>query len=98
MMPKAPAAVAIAALLVGSVALVLLLPAFPMVSVPAVCRVDANCVGYASLSCVMFGVGSLDWNSHYYLSAGGGCHLSEEEAGISSVSTNTTVTSNLGDD
>ncbi len=82
----------------ASVSLILLLPAFPMVTIPSVCSGDIDCVGNASLSCVMFGVGGLDFNSHYYLSSGDGCHLTEKMAGISSVATNTTVTSTLGDD
>jgi len=92
------AAVAVSAFIVGSALVILLLPALPMVSVPTACRADVDCMGYGSLSCVMFGVGGISWDWHYYLSAGAGCHLTESEAGISSVTTNTTVTSNLGDD
>jgi hypothetical protein len=95
---KTSAAIAISVFVVSSASLILLLPAFPMVTIPNVCATEIDCTGYASLSCVMFGVGGLDWNSHYYLSAGGDCHLTEQQAGISSITTNTTVTSNLGDD
>jgi len=95
---KASAVVAVALFVAASISLILLLPAFPMVTIPAVCSGDIGCVGSASLSCVMFGVGGLDFNSHYFFSSGDGCHLTEEMAGISSVATNTTVTSTLGDD
>jgi hypothetical protein len=90
--------VAISVFVLASALLVFLFPAFPMVTVPAGCPYDANCVGSASLSCVMFGVGGVDWDSHYIVSAGTGCHLTIDQAGLSSVATNTTVTSNLGDD
>jgi hypothetical protein len=65
---------------VGSVSCILLLPAFPMVTIPNVCITEIDCVGYASLSCVIFGVGGLDFGSHYYLSAGGDCHLTVQQA------------------
>lgn len=90
--------VAVAILVLIAAPMVLLLPVFPMVTVPGLCSAEADCVGSASLSCVMFGVGGLEWDSRYYLSAGSGCHLSEKQAGVVGVSANVTVTSDLGDD
>jgi len=98
MSTKKSAATAISLFVLTSALLVFLLPAFPMVTVPSGCAFDTGCVGSASLSCVMFGVGGLDWNSHYMISTGSGCHLTIDQAGLSSITTNTTVTSNLGDD
>jgi len=69
-----------------------------MVTIPSFCSEDAGCVGNASLSCIMFGIGGLDFNSRYLLSAGDGCHLSVQQAGMTIVTTNTTVTDTLGDD